>query len=221
MPVTCKRGTSMSRLPCCARQHELLPRRRPWLSYILKQLCELIANTYTYDSFGKLTGFDGSLVNPFQYTGRESDSETGLYYYRARYYDTAIGRFTSMDPIGFKGGDNYYAFVRNNPLLLRDPKGTCPQGEPCVAPPLFDSLSAYLFMCPCRGQGDAEKTCRCIALPLGQDDNPASHFMKQCTGCYGAKSSPREACKCTCTLIGDSIPQCDLKCNLLPKKWSK
>ncbi len=49
-----------------------------------------IANTYTYDSFGKLTASTGSLVNPFQYTARESDTETGLYYYRARYYDQSV-----------------------------------------------------------------------------------------------------------------------------------
>ena len=46
-----------------------------------------IANTYTHDSFGKLTASAGSLVNAFRYTARESDTETGLYYYRARYYD--------------------------------------------------------------------------------------------------------------------------------------
>jgi uncharacterized protein RhaS with RHS repeats len=51
-----------------------------------------IANTYTFDSFGKLTASTGSLVNPFQYTARESDTETGLYYYRARYYDPSTGR---------------------------------------------------------------------------------------------------------------------------------
>src|SRR5713226_7750036 len=45
-----------------------------------------IANTYTYDSFGKQTNSTGSLVNPFRYTARESDTETGLYYYRSRYY---------------------------------------------------------------------------------------------------------------------------------------
>jgi len=45
-----------------------------------------IANTYTYDSFGNVTASTGSLVNPFRYTARESDAETGLYYYRARYY---------------------------------------------------------------------------------------------------------------------------------------
>jgi YD repeat-containing protein len=42
--------------------------------------------TYTYDAFGRTTA-TGTLFNPFQYTGREWDAETGLYYYRARYYD--------------------------------------------------------------------------------------------------------------------------------------
>src|SRR5208282_4855191 len=42
-----------------------------------------LAQTYTFDSFGNQTASSGSLTNPFQYTGRESDPETGLYYYRA------------------------------------------------------------------------------------------------------------------------------------------
>jgi YD repeat-containing protein len=40
-----------------------------------------LANTYTYDSFGNLTGSTGSLTNSFRYTGREFDTETGLYFY--------------------------------------------------------------------------------------------------------------------------------------------
>ena len=80
-----------------------------------------IANTYTYDSFGKLTASTGSLVNPFQYTARESDSETGLYYYRARYYDPNAGRFLSEDPIEFVGGINLYRYAVNNPTNLEDP----------------------------------------------------------------------------------------------------
>ena len=79
---------------------------------------------YTYDSFGKLTASSGSLVNSFQYTARESDTETGLYYYRARYYDPTAGRFVSEDPIGFYGGDtNLYRYVWNSPTRFADPIG--------------------------------------------------------------------------------------------------
>ncbi|HXJ17122.1 MAG TPA: RHS repeat-associated core domain-containing protein, partial [Candidatus Polarisedimenticolia bacterium] len=46
-----------------------------------------LVQTYTFDSFGKQIASNGSLTNPFQYTAREFDTETGLYYYRARYYD--------------------------------------------------------------------------------------------------------------------------------------
>jgi RHS repeat-associated protein len=61
-----------------------------------------IASTYTYDSFGKLTNSTGSLVNSFRYTARESDTETGLYYYRARYYDPSTGRFVARIRSDFK-----------------------------------------------------------------------------------------------------------------------
>lgn len=83
-------------------------------------------NTYAYDSFGKLTASTGSLVNPFQYTARESDAETGLYYYRARYYDLNVGRFLSEDPIAFSGGRNFYRFVYNSPIGFNDPMGLSP-----------------------------------------------------------------------------------------------
>jgi RHS repeat-associated protein len=56
------------------------------------------------------TGFlrCASVTNPFQYTGRDLDSETSLLYYRARYYDPTVGRFISEDPIKFKGGIDFY-----------------------------------------------------------------------------------------------------------------
>src|SRR2546425_1191939 len=80
-----------------------------------------LAHTYAYDSFGKRTSSSGSLTNPFQYTARESDTETGLYYYRARYYDSSVDRFPNEDPIAFDGGGNFYSYVYNNPLGLADP----------------------------------------------------------------------------------------------------
>jgi RHS repeat-associated protein len=99
-----------------------------------------LAQTYTFDSFGKQTAASGSLVNPFQCTARESDTETGLYYYRARYYDRATGRFLSEDPFGFDSGINFYAYVGNDPTNLVDPSGLYilkPQrpGHPPIPPP--------------------------------------------------------------------------------------
>ena len=84
-----------------------------------------LANTYTYDSFGNVTNSTGTLRNPFQYTAREFDQETSLYYYRARYYDAETGRFISEDPMGFDAGVNFYAYVENNPINYIDPSGLC------------------------------------------------------------------------------------------------
>jgi RHS repeat-associated protein len=83
-----------------------------------------LAQIYQFDSFGKQTASSGSLTNPFQYTARESDPETGLYYYRARYYDPSSGRFSVEDPLKFFGGDiNFYRSVWNHPINFRDPRG--------------------------------------------------------------------------------------------------
>src|SRR5512144_61062 len=59
-------------------------------------------------------------------TGREWDKETGLFYYRARYYDPIEGKFISKDPIGFEGGINLYGYVQGNPTSRRDPSGLYP-----------------------------------------------------------------------------------------------
>lgn len=79
--------------------------------------------TWDYDSFGNLTASTGSITNAFRYTGREFDAETGLYYYRARYYDASAGRFTSEDPVGFVGGVNFYDYTENSPETFFDPIG--------------------------------------------------------------------------------------------------
>jgi len=64
------------------------------------------------------------------FTGRQFDIETGLYYYRARYYNPYIGRFLQTDPIGYGDGMNWYVYCKNNPLRFLDPSGwikvTCP-----------------------------------------------------------------------------------------------
>jgi RHS repeat-associated protein len=85
-----------------------------------------LANTYTYDSFGNVTSSTGTLSNPFRYTGREFDSETGLDFNRARYYDSTAGRFLSEDPIRFFGGVDFYSYVSNSSTNFSDPLGLCP-----------------------------------------------------------------------------------------------
>lgn len=77
---------------------------------------------YTYEPFGKTTESGSASGNTSQYTGRENDG-TGLYYYRARYYSPGLQRFISEDPIGFGGGINFYAYVRNDPINKSDPFG--------------------------------------------------------------------------------------------------
>jgi RHS repeat-associated protein len=96
-----------------------------------------IANTYTYDSYGKLSASTGTLTNRFQYTGREFDSETGQYFYRARYFDQNVGRFLSEDPIRFRGGgSNFYSYVGNSPTNLIDPFGL----TTCVVTPTLGTI---------------------------------------------------------------------------------
>jgi RHS repeat-associated protein len=68
----------------------------------------------------------GTGTTSLEFTGRESDGATGLYYYRARYYSPQLGRFISEDPIGLGGGQNFYRYVYGNPIQLRDPRGECP-----------------------------------------------------------------------------------------------
>lgn len=84
---------------------------------------ETVVNTYEYDAFGNILSKIEAVDNPYGYTGRRLDDESGLMYYRARYYDPTIGRFINIDPIEFSGGINFYTYVLNNPINLVDPAG--------------------------------------------------------------------------------------------------
>ena len=115
-----------------------------------------IANAYVYDSFGKLSASTGTLANPFQYTGREFDPETGVYYYRARYLDNNVGRFISEDPIQFRGGVNFYSYVLNSPINRTDPSGLQSVG--------------YDWTCIGKGGGWASPICKkCVYACVRND----------------------------------------------------
>src|SRR5262249_23321478 len=94
---------------------------------------------YSYDAYGAVTVQNGAgaplpanawgtphsaIGNPWLFTGRQLDEEHGLYYYRARYYDAAKGRFLERDPVEYTESMSLYEYGLDNPLSFVDPLGT-------------------------------------------------------------------------------------------------
>tara|TARA_B100000614_G_scaffold243700_1_gene247144 strand:+ start:132 stop:1118 length:987 start_codon:yes stop_codon:yes gene_type:complete len=79
---------------------------------------------YTYDAFGVQTDGSFERVNEIGYTGQRYDPTTNMYNYGFRDYTPSIARFTTVDPI--RDGNNWYAYVNNDPVNFVDPDGLVP-----------------------------------------------------------------------------------------------
>lgn len=104
-----------------------------------------VSAPYTFDSFGKQVTSSGSLANSFRYTAREYDTETGLYYYRARYYAPDSGRFLTEDLLRYEP-TSFYSYVGGNPIIWKDPYGLykCGTGASCdFQPDMNDALIKF------------------------------------------------------------------------------
>jgi RHS repeat-associated protein len=116
---------------------------------------------YAYSAYGEIAvlGPDGG--NALRYTGREDDG-SGLFYYRARYYDPVLKRFVTEDPIGLEGGINLYTYVRSNPVGLNDPTGESPACAP-------GDTMCQMAMRNAGIQNPAPMSCmeKCMASKLG------------------------------------------------------
>jgi len=136
-----------------------------------------LANTYVYDSYGNLSASTGTLINSFRYTGREFDSETNTYYYRARYYDQTTGRFLSEDPFQMSGdGPNFYSYTLDNPVNYVDPMGTSAQGPPPPPTPGLPGpaqLGGFVYNAPPPTTG-----------PLSGEALALAHCMANCLARY-------------------------------------
>ena len=126
-----------------------------------------VTTRYNYSPFGQtdVTHLMGTEINqPFRFTGREYDAETGMYYYRNRTYSWEMRRFISEDPLRFGAGDvNWYAYVGGNPVNFTDPMGLesyaddggwsgIGSGAPCDQPPPDEGM-----ICPARDMTFPEK----------------------------------------------------------------
>lgn len=99
---------------------------------ILTNASGALVQRYDYDPYATTTQSSAGTTNPYQFTGRENDL-SGLYYYRARYYQPGRGRFISEDPIQLAAGPNSYLYTSANPVSLIDPlglEGTGPRSFP-------------------------------------------------------------------------------------------
>ncbi len=88
-----------------------------------------ITGTFDYAPYGSQAM--GPAHDGPGYTGHVNDADTALVYMQARYYDPAVGRFLSVDPVGPSPGElfhfNRYDYTNNNPINHTDPDGRCPQ----------------------------------------------------------------------------------------------
>jgi RHS repeat-associated protein len=114
---------------------------------------------YSYDVYGFVTVTDGTgkpvsqniwgtphsaIGNPWMFTGQRTDEETGLYFYRFRYYDPSKGRYLQRDPLEYGDGMNLYQYTKDSPVNYADWDGRqafnvangstrCALGEPPTA----------------------------------------------------------------------------------------
>jgi len=160
-----------------------------------------VGNFYSYSPYGETTTLGTDDGNSLQYTGREND-RTGLYFYRARYYDPVLKRFISEDLMGLAAGLNFYAYVRGNPVTRRDPNGLvdfCDETGCYINQPdscIYDPTT-------CNDYHDPGKEPCCDSNKLNECTRDAATDAPECVAC-GKCKLPKYLCP-SCYTCGLSV----------------
>ena len=161
-----------------------------------------VTDTYDYDSYGNLMAGTGTTANVYRYPGEALDTETGLYYLRARYYDPVAGRFLSVDPLADQG-ERPYLYAGADPVNGHDPTGAQEVLEYSFLLAAIDLPSVPYIL------GAAEQV-RCLANLTISMVGTASAFIHRVAACQVAgkqsgrgggqpPNPPKKPC-CECAL---------------------
>jgi RHS repeat-associated protein len=147
-----------------------------------------VQTSYTYEPFGGTAVTGQANDNSFQFTGREND-QSGLYYYRARYYSTAQQRFVKEDPLRQRGA-NLYVYAQSNPVGMSDPSGLLPIATRlALLSPLSEQSPGPNDSLPLSGR---KPPTLCLTGATSEPPQPPPGL--RCTGCE--------------TQLDPSLPEC-------------
>ncbi|MCX6925399.1 MAG: RHS repeat-associated core domain-containing protein [Verrucomicrobia bacterium] len=155
---------------------------------------------YAYDSFGNTAGFVGTLLQPYRYSTKPYDENTGLFDYGYRFYSPSMARWLSRDPAEEDEAVNLYAFVGNSPVNFVDPVGL--QGVPSF--PLPAPPGPGPGQCPIEKKPEKEPCPPCTLQP----PEPRCDYDHPHYPCPGAH--------CHTFVVNQNPKTCDCFVNLGP-----
>jgi RHS repeat-associated protein len=127
-----------------------------------------VAQRLDFDEFGQVTGDSSPGFQTFGFAGGIYDADTGLIRFGARDYDPATGRWTSIDPIRFKGGQgNLFVYVGSDPVNRIDPTGKAEDGQAMACAMCWATVGSGYLACMFVTDGFAAKVCQ-VALNMGR-----------------------------------------------------
>lgn len=179
-----------------------------------------IVQTITYDAYGRPSVGQSSIGNPYLFAGRRYDPETGLYYYRARFYDPARGRFLQRDPIGIWTDEanlgNGYTYVGNNPLNWVDPVGLARKQCTLMTASCESGKDACCATETNPQTGQSAAYCWCLTNKERKEVEKHVSLAFVCAGDYPGASG----CSAVAELKPGSCSFSSLRCWAIPQKIS-